>query len=128
MASSGIRKNVWARRGFNERLQYSEDDEYTRWCRAQGYRVSYVPESIAMHSHNYTPAQAYRRSFGEACVCFCARSHRLDEWPHALLIRWQQRRSRLAGFRAGWAAYRENHPKDAVHPPVWSEGKPAIQS
>ena len=30
MASSGTRKDVWARRGFNERLQYSEDYEYTR--------------------------------------------------------------------------------------------------
>ena len=35
MASSGLRKDIWAKRGFNERMQYSEDDEYTRWCRAQ---------------------------------------------------------------------------------------------
>ena len=65
MASSGIRKDIWAKRGFNERMQYSEDDEYTRWCRAQGYRVVYVPESVVMHSHNYTPEQAWKRSFGE---------------------------------------------------------------
>src|SRR6185436_1015810 len=65
MASSGIRKDIWAQRGFNERMQYSEDDEYTRWCRAQGYRVVYVPESVVTHSHNYTAAQAWRRSYGE---------------------------------------------------------------
>ena len=35
MVNSGIRKDVWARRGFLESLQYSEDDEYTRWCRAR---------------------------------------------------------------------------------------------
>src|SRR5207249_4174360 len=65
MASSGIRKDIWARRGFNERMQYSEDDEYTRWCRAQGYRIEYVPASVVMHSHNYTPERAWKRSFGE---------------------------------------------------------------
>src|SRR2546425_7737890 len=66
MVSSGLRKDIWARRGFLEKMQYSEDDEYTRWCRAQGYRVMYCPESVVMHSHNYTPRQAYKRSFGEA--------------------------------------------------------------
>src|SRR5436190_17661707 len=52
MVNSGIQKNIWSRRGFNERLQYSEDDEYTRWCRARGHRVAYVPESVVRHSHN----------------------------------------------------------------------------
>lgn len=65
MVSSGVRKDVWARRAFHEGMQYSEDDEYTRWCRAQGYQVAYVPESCVMHSHNYTPDQAWKRSFGE---------------------------------------------------------------
>ncbi len=138
MVSSGLRKDVWARRGFAEELQYSEDDEYTRWCRAQGYRVVYCPESVVMHSHNYTPAQAYRRSFGEAkalaavwtgppagvnwrrtvllgwCndlrrdLFYCLRRGQLREWPHAARIRWHQRRARLAGFRAGWDCYRRH--------------------
>ena len=131
MASSGIRKDIWAKRGFLEKLQYSEDDEYTRWCRAQGYRVVYCAESVVVHSHNYTPAQAYRRGFGEgkalATICpekradfywpryvllgwlndlrrdlsYCGRSGRWREWPHAARIRWQQRSGRRAGFRAG---------------------------
>jgi len=155
MASSGIRKDVWAKRGFNQRLRYSEDDEYTRWCRAQGYHIAYVPESIAMHSHNYTPEQAYKRSFGEAralaavwagehgdfnfirtVLCgwlndarrdwvYCARQKRLDEWPHALRIRWQQRRARLAGFKDGWKAYRESNQSDQMNPPLWAEQNPA---
>ena len=66
MVSSGIRKDIWAQRGFLEKLQYAEDDEYTRWCRARGFNVVYCPESVVMHSHNYTPAQAYKRSFGDA--------------------------------------------------------------
>jgi rhamnosyltransferase len=30
MVSSGLRKDVWAQRGFLESMQYSEDDEFTR--------------------------------------------------------------------------------------------------
>jgi rhamnosyltransferase len=154
MASSGLRKDIWAKRGFNERMQYSEDDEYTRWCRAQGLRVLYVPESVAMHSHNYTPAQAWKRSFGEgralAAVCndagarptwwrngllgwmndarrdlkFCTRTGRLNEWPHALRIRWQQRTGLLAGFREGWVVYRQQQNPSAVNPPTWAVDLP----
>lgn len=135
MVSSGLRKDIWSQRGFLEKMQYSEDDEYTRWCRAQGYRVVYCPESVVMHSHNYTPRQAYQRSFGEAKALaavwtqapemfnwrrtvllgwlndlrrdwlFCARGGRLGELPHAARIRWEQRRARLAGFREGWRFY-----------------------
>jgi rhamnosyltransferase len=90
-----------------------------------------------MHSHNYTPAQAHKRSFGEGKALaavwagaqsefnwprtvllgvmadaardfrFCAAQRRLHEFPHALGIRWQQRKARLAGFRAGWEFYRQ---------------------
>ena len=132
MVSSGLRKDIWEKRGFLETLKYSEDDEYTRWCRAQGWKVVYCPESIVMHSHNYTPAQAYKRAFGEAEALaqvwrhnpwkinwaqtvllgwlsdvskdfrFCAREGRLAEWRHVMGIRWQQRRARLDGFKNGW--------------------------
>lgn len=137
MASSGLRKDIWARRGFLETLRYSEDDEYTRWCKAQGYRIVYCSRSVVMHSHNYTPAQAYQRSFGEAKtlayvrtsgagqinwlntvllgwgndlrkdLVYCLRTRRLREWPHAARIRWCQRRAKLAGFRAGQTALRD---------------------
>jgi rhamnosyltransferase len=137
MVSSGLRKDVWAQRGFLETMQYSEDDEYTRWCRARGHRIVYCPESVVMHSHNYTPRQAYKRSFGEAWalaavwnrrpaevtrprrvvlgwladvrrdLAYCRRTRRLREWPHAARIRWEQRLARRAGFKAGWAMHRE---------------------
>ncbi len=136
MASSGLRKEIWLERGFNERLQYSEDDELARWCRAQGYGVEYVPGSVAMHSHNYTPAQARKRSFGEGRalaavwehdngsypwwhrvllgwlndarrdLLYCAKRGRFQEFPHALRIRWRQRCGRWNGFHDGWDAYR----------------------
>lgn len=130
MVSSGLRKDVWQRRGFREDLQYAEDDEYTRWCRSQGYDVVYVPESVVMHSHNYTPQQSWKRSFGDARAIgqawrgtpemrwpktvlmgwmndvrhdlkWCLRHQKLRELPHAMRIRWEQRRAKLAGFRHG---------------------------
>lgn len=136
MVSSGLRRDVWARRGFRETMQYSEDDEYTRWCRAQGYQIAYCPESVVMHSHNYTPRQAYKRSFGEAWALadvwkgaakdfnlprtvlrgwlhdawsdlrYCHRHAQLRQWPHTLAIRAQQRLGRLHGFQAGWQMHR----------------------
>lgn len=148
MVSSGVRRDVWALRGFNEAMQYSEDDEFACWARAQGYRVRYVPESTVVHSHNYTAAQAARRSFGEGRAVaavwagrphrfnfvhtvllgwlndarrdlwFCAREGRWREWPHALGIRWAQRRARLAGFQAGWRDYRTS--PVATLPPMWA--------
>ncbi len=131
MVSSGLRREIWERRGFLESLQYSEDDEFARWCRAQGRRVAYCPSSVVMHSHNYTPRQAYKRSFGEAWalhamgaaprteasgwpslalgwlndsrrdLAFCLRAGRLLEWPRDRRIRWAQRCGRADGARAG---------------------------
>jgi rhamnosyltransferase len=133
MVSSGLRKDVWTKRGFREDLQYAEDDEYTRWCKSQGYNVVYVPESVARHSHNYSPNQSYKRSSGDARAIgkawtsspgqfnwpktvllgwlsdtrhdlkFCLREKRLRELAHCLRIRWCQRKGKLAGFRQGWA-------------------------
>jgi rhamnosyltransferase len=137
MVSSGIRKDIWSQRGFLEKLQYAEDDEFTRWARAEGWKVVYCPDSVVMHSHNYTPAQAYKRSFGDAKalaaswsgspaefnffrtqllgwasdfrhdVSFCLREGRVRELPHAARIRWEQRRGKLEGFREGWRVYRQ---------------------
>lgn len=140
MVSSGLRRDVWAQRGFREDLQFAEDDEYTRWCIAQGYRICYVDGSVAMHSHNYTAAQARKRAFGDACAMaatypgratdfnwlrtvvlgwaadlrkdlrWCLKTGRLGEFPHAARIRWAQRSGRLEGFRQGWQNYNRNDP------------------
>jgi rhamnosyltransferase len=137
MVSSGLRRDVWAQRGFREDLQYAEDDEYTRWCKGQGYAVTYIPESVVMHSHNYTPEQSFKRSLGDARAIakawggapdqfnwmktvllgwmndlrhdlrYCVREKRLGEFAHVMRIRWQQRNGKLAGFRQGW---KEAHP------------------
>ena len=151
MVSSGLRKDIWAKRGFLEKMQYSEDDEYTRWCRAQGYRVVYCPESVVMHSHNYTPGAGLQTQFrrGQSpgrgldglphyinwpltFVLGWARivsgtSLLLAPWaadgmPHAVRIRWEQRRARLAGFRDGWVHYGRSEPPGSPQPATASSG------
>jgi rhamnosyltransferase len=139
MVSSGLRRDAWLQRGFRENMQYSEDDEYTRWCRSSGYKVAYCPGSVVMHSHNYTPRQAYKRSFGEAWALaavwtgsrheigflrtvalawarevrddalYCLRQGRLRQFGDCVRIRWQQRLGRLHGFRSGWQMHRVDH-------------------
>lgn len=136
MVSSGLRRDVWEKRGFREDLQYAEDDEYTRWCVKEGYHIKYVEESVVMHSHNYTAPQFYKRCFGDARsmastwpgkesdfnwprmvllpwvldlrrdALWCAKHHRLSELPHAARMRWAQRRGKLDGYRQGWKDYR----------------------
>jgi rhamnosyltransferase len=143
MVSSGIRKDIWSTRGFLEKLQYAEDDEYTRWAKAQGYKIVYCPDSVVMHSHNYTRAQAYKRSFGDAKalaaswkrspkefnwlrtqllgwasdfrhdIKYCFRHGRINELPHSARIRWEQRRGKLNGFREGWRLYRTSNNEDS---------------
>lgn len=136
MVSSGVRKDLWSERPFLETVTYAEDHEFTAWHKARGRKVVYVPESVVMHSHNYTPQQIYKRSFGDnrslaitwngsrhhfnpvrtlllGCLndarrdwLFCLRHGRLREWPHAVRIRWSQRRGWVDGFRQGWKDYR----------------------
>jgi rhamnosyltransferase len=65
MAASAIRKSVWDAMPFDERLQYSEDIDWTWRARRQGYRILYAPDAVALHSHNYTLRQLYRRQYGE---------------------------------------------------------------
>jgi rhamnosyltransferase len=132
MVSSGLRKEVWKLRGFREDLQYAEDDEYTRWCKSEGYEVHYIPESLVMHSHNYTFQESFKRASGDARaiakgtqvsprefswlktvafgwlsdvrhdVVYCWKHSRMSEFPHSMRHRWQQRKGKLAGFRAGY--------------------------
>lgn len=152
MVSSGLRKDIWSRRGFLENLQYAEDDEYTRWAKANGHEVVYCADSIAIHSHNYTAQQAYKRAFGDAKALaapwpgkqsdfnwpktvllgwandfrhdlkFCLKRGLISELPHAARIRWNQRRGRLDGFREGWKTYRAG----AAEPSVVTAPKPRV--
>ena len=131
MASSAIRRSVWEKMKFDERLQYSEDIDWTWRARQQGYSIGYVPESIVMHSHNYSLRVFHKRHYGEGkaeAIIFdwpswqksllrysllpCARQV-LSDWKYCLprfalggvlyspMLRMAQAFGRRTGFKAG---------------------------
>jgi len=65
LASSAARKDILLKHPFNEKLQYSEDIEWSWRMKGLGYTVQYTPEAKVEHSHNYTLAQIKKRYFGE---------------------------------------------------------------
>ncbi len=65
MASSAIRRSVWEKMNFDEQIQYSEDIDWTWRARKKGYEIRYVPDSVVMHSHNYSLKQFHKRHYGE---------------------------------------------------------------
>jgi rhamnosyltransferase len=65
MASSAVSRAVWEAMPFDESLAYSEDIDWTWRARGKGYEIRYVRDAVALHSHNYTLRQFYRRHYGE---------------------------------------------------------------
>lgn len=65
MANSAVRTNVLRRFPFETAIQYSEDIEWSYRLRHAGYRIRYIPDAVAVHSHNYTLTQSCKRHFGE---------------------------------------------------------------
>lgn len=141
MASSAIRRSVWAEMPFDESLQYSEDIAWTWSVRQRGWQVRYAPESRVYHSHNYRLGQFYRRHYGEGraeAVIFDWRPWErsllrytllplarqvVDDWrwclrhgawqwlPAAPALRVAQALGRRKGFREGW---RERRRREAA--------------
>jgi rhamnosyltransferase len=131
MVSCVAQKSVWAQHPLREDLQYAEDDEWTRRMKDAGYATVLVVESVVIHSHNYTPAQSYKRSKGDAIAVaqagnapaqgrnwlrgallptikdsikdfkYCLKHQRLGEFPYALRVRYQQRLGRIDGYNEG---------------------------
>ena len=110
MASSAIRRSAWERRPFDESLHYSEDIDWTWRARQAGAEVRYVPDSVAVHSHNYTLRQLYHRQYGEGEA-----EARILDWPERrrgllryAVLPWGRQtlsdwRYFLARGRFGWA-------------------------
>lgn len=130
MVSSISRRSVLERFPFREDLQYAEDNEWARRMHANGLGIFYLADSVVAHSHNYTPAQAYKRSYGDAKAMSAAgslsantaslrvamvsaarafardvrwmvRRGRMLELPYAALVRLQQRLGHRAGYLDG---------------------------
>jgi len=132
MVSCVTSKSIWSEYPFREDLQYAEDDEWSRRMKAAGRSIVLAENSIVIHSHNYTLPQSYKRARGDAVAVakaghanpvgnklkfqivgtakdaladfkYCRREGCLGEWPHAVGVRWQQRRGRADGYEAGAA-------------------------
>jgi rhamnosyltransferase len=65
MANSAVRRDLLERYPFDTGIQYSEDIDWSYRMRNLGHKIVYVPDAPAMHSHNYTLGQSYRRHYGE---------------------------------------------------------------
>ncbi len=135
MVSCAVNRTAWREHPFREDLQYAEDDEWSKRVKRHGWRVAFSETSRAVHSHNYTWREAYRRSRGDAFAqsasgehapgpknshpaavagalrdgikdwAWCRIRGRRREWPHALAIRLAQRLGKADGYRAGWKHY-----------------------
>jgi rhamnosyltransferase len=131
MVSCVARKSVWLAHPIREDLQYAEDDEWTRRMKAAGYPTLLVENSVAIHSHNYTAAQSYKRAKGDAIAVaqagnipdlrrrwhrdvllpaikdtlrdarYCLRNGAALQIPGAFSIRYQQRLGRMHGYDEG---------------------------
>ena len=64
-ANSALRRELWARRPFDERLPGLEDIEWARHWRAQGQRIAYAHDAPIHHIHEESWAQVRRRYYRE---------------------------------------------------------------
>lgn len=65
-SASAIRHGLWEERPYYTSAYTSEDEEWARYWIDKGYRIEYVPDSLALHSHNYTLAQYRKRMYDES--------------------------------------------------------------
>lgn len=135
MANSAIRKDLAIKFPFETRIQYSEDIEWSYRVKRIGKKVVYVSTAEAMHSHNYTIRQSYKRHFGEgmadswifrrgevnpsifgyflapACMevlrdmAWAMKTRSLDALIHSIPLRFTQKLARWRGYLEGRRSY-----------------------
>jgi len=74
---AGMRRSLWEQRPFYTDAFSSEDTEWGQWAKTNGHKIQYVPDAIAMHSHNYTFKEIYSRRYveGEADAFIFGQPH-----------------------------------------------------
>jgi rhamnosyltransferase len=135
MANSAVRRELLERYPFETSIQYSEDIDWSYRMRKLGHRIVYVPEAAAMHSHNYSLGQSYKRHFGEGmaeawifrsgelntsflryCLLplgrevlrdleWAIRGASMDALVHSVPLRTAQKWGRWQGLKSGRACY-----------------------
>lgn len=86
LASAAIKRSVWEKRKFYTDANFSEDVEWAYRAWNDGCEIVYVPESVAMHSHNYTLSQLRRRHVGEGEADVFIFGARPSRWGQ--FVRW----------------------------------------
>jgi len=80
MVSCVVNRRAWEEQPFREDLQYAEDDEWSRRLKAHGWKIVFAENSIAIHSHNYTLQQAYRRCYGDSFALAATKPEARPKW------------------------------------------------
>lgn len=100
LVCSAVRRSVWEKVAFDERITYAEDAVWTSAVNKLGFEIAYVPEVAAEHSHEYTWTQRYDRSFNDAVALgLIATSDPSSSWLGGFLLPWLKRSVRY-GLRA----------------------------
>jgi rhamnosyltransferase len=112
--SAAIRRETLLRHPFDEDLIMSEDQQFSRDVIAAGHAVVYQPESVVVHSHNYSLATCFRRYF--------------DSVYSLTLIFPRHGFGRTASMGAGYVAQEvlymvRNHPLSLPHYVVYNFAK-----
>jgi rhamnosyltransferase len=72
--NSAIKRSVWEKIQFNEKLIISEDHDWAKKAEDLGYKILYIPDACVFHSHNYGLLQVFKRyfdsgvSFSQMCL------------------------------------------------------------
>ncbi|MHA2427038.1 MAG: glycosyltransferase family 2 protein [Candidatus Hermodarchaeia archaeon] len=61
-ANSAIRKQIWQRFNFNERVQYAEDILWQNEVIQGGFSIVYAPDSVVYHTHKPDIQRVYKNS------------------------------------------------------------------
>ncbi len=65
LATSAILKAELEAYPFNEKIQYSEDVEWSYRAKKRGSVIAFAETACVEHSHNYSPEQMIKRFYGE---------------------------------------------------------------
>jgi len=65
-ANAAIRKSLWQKNPYDEKLTGLEDLAWAKWAKEQGYEIAYVADAEVIHVHNETPRGVFNRYRREA--------------------------------------------------------------
>lgn len=68
LVTSIIRRSCWQKIPFETSLTYAEDYVWSDQVKKAGFALKYVDDAVVEHSHNYSDAEIYRRSYGDAAA------------------------------------------------------------